>query len=202
MTNRFQPNGNDRQPPAPSARLLRYALRPYLNLAALRSLAASGEDLHAALRSQTPPPEVRALLQALAAVLQPPDRTQIRSPGALAGLLMVEMGYLDQEQLRVVCLDTACRVQRIVTLYQGSVHSSLVRVGEVYKEPLRLNSTSIIVCHNHPSGQLDPSPEDVAVTQQIVEAGRLLDVECLDHLIIGRGGYVSMRERGLGFNKW
>jgi DNA repair protein RadC len=92
-------------------------------------------------------------------------------------------------------------LQKISTVYIGSLNSSLVRVGEVFKDAIRLNSASIIVVHNHPSGQPDPSPEDVLVTRQIVEAGQLLDCEVLDHLVIGNGRYVSMRERGLGFAK-
>jgi DNA repair protein RadC len=112
---------------------------------------------------------------------------------------MLEMGHLDQEHMRAVLLDTKNRVQGIVTVYVGSVNSALVRVGEVFKEAIRRNSTAMIVVHNHPSGDPTPSPEDILVTRQIVDAGKLLDVEVLDHLVIGRGRYVSMRERGLGF---
>jgi len=77
----------------------------------------------------------------------------------------------------------------------------MVRIGEIFKEPIRLNSASIIVVHNHPSGDPTPSPEDVVVTRQIIEAGQLLDIDVLDHLVIGSGRFVSMRERGLGFGK-
>ncbi len=129
----------------------------------------------------------------------PEERLQIRSPADAAALLMVEMGHLDQEHLRAVLLDTKNRVQQITTIYIGSVNSAMIRVGEVYKEAIRRNSAALIVAHNHPSGDPTPSPEDILVTRQIVEAGKLLDVECLDHLVIGRGRYVSMRERGLGF---
>ena len=129
----------------------------------------------------------------------PDDRFQIRSPIDAANLLMVEMGHLDQEHLRAVLLDTKNRVQTIVTIYIGSVNSAMIRVGEVFKEAIRRNSAALILAHNHPSGDPSPSPEDILVTRQIVEAGKLLDVEILDHLVIGRGRYVSMRERGLGF---
>jgi hypothetical protein len=74
-------------------------------------------------------------------------------------------------------------------------------VGEVFKEPLRLNSAAIILIHNHPSGHIDASPEDILVTRQIVEAGKLLDCELLDHLIVGQGKWMSLREKGLGFEK-
>ena len=127
------------------------------------------------------------------------DRPQIKSPADVASLLMLEMSHLDQEHLRAVLLDTKNRVQEIATIYVGSVNSAQVRIGEVFRDAVRRNSTAMIVAHNHPSGDPSPSPEDILVTRQIVEAGKLLDVDVLDHLIIGRGRYVSMRERGLGF---
>lgn len=129
------------------------------------------------------------------------ERFQIRSPADAAQLLMAEMSHLEQEHLRVLCLDTKNRIQKVHTVYIGSVNTSAVRIGEIFKEPIRLNSTSVIVAHNHPSGDPNPSPEDVLVTRQIVDAGKLLDIETLDHLVIGQGRYVSMRERGLGFSK-
>jgi DNA repair protein RadC len=101
----------------------------------------------------------------------------------------------------VLCLNTRNRIQKLHTVYVGSLNTSIIRVGEVFKEPLRLNSASIIVCHNHPSGHADTSPEDVLVTRQIVEAGKLLEREVLDHLILGQGRWVSLREKGLGFDK-
>ncbi|MEI6777679.1 MAG: DNA repair protein RadC [Chloroflexales bacterium] len=127
------------------------------------------------------------------------ERPQIRSPADVASLLMVEMGHLDQEHLRTVLLDTKNRVQQIATIYVGSVNTAVIRVGEVFRDAVRKNSTAMIVVHNHPSGDPTPSPEDILVTRQIVEAGKLLDIDILDHLVIGRGRYVSMRERGLGF---
>jgi DNA repair protein RadC len=130
----------------------------------------------------------------------PDDRLQIRSPADAAQLLMAEMSHLDQEELRVVCLDTKNRVLKVHTVYVGTLNSSLVRVAEVFKEPIRLNAAALIVVHNHPSHDPTPSPEDVLVTKQIIEAGALLEIECLDHLVIGHGRFVSMRERGLGFS--
>ncbi|ACL23701.1 RadC family protein [Chloroflexus aggregans] len=127
------------------------------------------------------------------------ERYPIRSPGDVAALLMVEMSHLDQEHLRTVLLDTKHRVQQINTVYIGSLNSATIRIGEVFKEAVRRNSAAIIVVHNHPSGEATPSPEDIQVTRQLVAAGRLLDIEVLDHLIIGRGQYVSLRERGIGF---
>ena len=77
--------------------------------------------------------------------------------------------------------------------------ASLVRIGEVFREALRHNAAGLIVVHNHPSGDPSPSPEDVALTRSLVDAGKLLDLQGLDHLIIGQGRFVSLRERGLGF---
>jgi DNA repair protein RadC len=92
-------------------------------------------------------------------------------------------------------------VQAIPTVYVGSLNTAVIRVGEVFKEAIRWNSPAVIIAHNHPSGDPTPSPEDVQVTRQIVEAGQLLDIEVLDHLVIGQNRYISLRERGLGFNK-
>jgi len=87
-----------------------------------------------------------------------------------------------------------------LTVYIDSVNTSVIRVGELFREAIRVNCAAIIVAHNHPSGDPTPSPDDVRVTEQIVEAGKLLDIEVLDHLIIGRQHYVSLKERGLGFS--
>jgi DNA repair protein RadC len=130
---------------------------------------------------------------------RPTDRHQIRTPADAANLVMAEMSLLEQEQLRTMLLDTKNRVLGIPTIYVGSVHTTLIRVSEVFREAVRRNCPSIIIVHNHPSGAPDPSPEDVQVTRQAVEAGKLLDVEVLDHLIIGNQKYVSLKERGLGF---
>src|SRR6266511_3955211 len=167
---------------------LREALAPYLDFPTLRRLAAAGEDLtQAYIGTGEMPPEVRAVLDALALMLRPVHREQVKSPQDIAAVFMLEMAHLDQEQLRVACLNTRNRLQKIHLVYQGSLNTSMIRVGEIYKEPLRLNSAAIIVAHNHPSGEPNPSPEDVFVTREIVQAGKLLDVECLDHLVIGQG---------------
>lgn len=132
---------------------------------------------------------------------QPDEKPVIRSPLDVANILMLEMGLLDRETLRVVLLDTKNRVQSIPQVYQGSLNSSPVRVSELFREAVRQNSASIIVVHNHPSGDPAPSPEDVRVTSEAVQAGRLLDIEVLDHLVIGHGRFVSLKERGLGFSE-
>ncbi len=96
-------------------------------------------------------------------------------------------------------LDTRNRVLDIVPVYRGSVNSSQVRIGELFKAAIRRNAASIVVIHNHPSGDPTPSPDDVAITRGIVQSGKLLDVDVLDHIVIGRGKFVSLKERGLGF---
>ena len=130
----------------------------------------------------------------------PGERPQIRAPADAANLVMSEMSLLEQEHLRTMLLDTKNRVLATPTIYVGSLNTSLIRVGELFREAIRANCASLIVLHNHPSGDPTPSPEDVAVTRQIVEAGKLLDVEVLDHLIIGQQRFVSLKERGLGFS--
>jgi len=132
-------------------------------------------------------------------VSSPEERPQVKSPADVANLLMLEMGFLEQEHLRVVLLDTKNHVLAIPTIYIGSLNTSVLRVGELFREAVRANCAAVIVVHNHPSGDPTPSPEDVSITRQIVEAGKLLDVDVLDHLIIGQQRYVSLKERGLGF---
>jgi DNA repair protein RadC len=129
----------------------------------------------------------------------PEERPAINSPADAATLVQYEMSVLEQEHLRVILLDRRNRVLEIVEVYKGSVSSSQIRIGEVFKEAIRKNASALVVIHNHPSGDPTPSPDDVAVTRAIVQAGKLLDVEVLDHLVIGQGRWVSLKERGLGF---
>ncbi len=129
----------------------------------------------------------------------PEERPAIHSPADAAALVQYEMGALEQEHLRVLLLNTRNQVLDIVEIYHGSLNASQVRVGEVFAPAVRRNAASILVVHNHPSGDPAPSPDDVAVTRAIVQAGKLLDIEVLDHLVIGQGRYVSMKERGMGF---
>jgi len=130
----------------------------------------------------------------------PEERPAIHSPADAAALVQYEMSALEQEEMRVMLLDIRNRLLSIVSVYRGSVNSSQVRVGELFKAAIRQNAPSMIVFHNHPSGDPTPSPDDVAVTRAIVQAGKLLDVDVLDHLVIGMGRFVSLKERGLGFS--
>jgi len=134
------------------------------------------------------------------AMASPEERPVIQSPDDAAALILYDMGALEAEELRVLLLDTRNRLLRITRVYQGSVNSSLIRVGEVFRDAVRAGATAILVAHNHPSGDPTPSPEDVSVTHAMVEAGKLLDIELLDHLVIGKNRFVSMKSKGLGFH--
>ena len=131
----------------------------------------------------------------------PQEKAQVRSPLDAAELLRLEMQSLEQEQFRVLLLDTKNRVLAVRKLYDGTVNSSTIRVAEVFREAVRQNSPAIVAVHNHPSGDPTPSPEDVRVTEALIAGGKLLDVEVLDHIIIGHGhgNYVSLKQRGLAF---
>jgi DNA repair protein RadC len=127
------------------------------------------------------------------------ERTAINKPEQAADLVRYDMQSLEYEQLRAILLDTRNQVIENVEIYKGSVNTAQVRAADVFKHAVRKNATALIVVHNHPSGDPTPSPDDVAVTRELVRAGELIDVKVLDHIIIGRGRHVSMKERGLGF---
>ncbi len=130
---------------------------------------------------------------------QPEERVVVRSPQDVANLVLAEMSLFEEEHLRVVLLNTKNQVVAVPEVYRGSVNTSLIRVGEIFREAVRGNCPAIVVVHNHPSGDPTPSTEDVRVTERIVGAGKLLDIEVLDHLIIGQQRYVSLKEQRLGF---
>lgn len=130
-------------------------------------------------------------------VQAPEDLRQIQSPADAAALLAAEMGLLEQEHLRVLMLNMKNYILGIHEVYKGSVSASPVRIGEVFREAIRRNCSALIVVHNHPSGDPTPSTDDIVITRQLVQAGELLDIAVLDHVVIARRGWVSMRERGL-----
>ncbi len=133
------------------------------------------------------------------ATATPEQRMAIQSPREVADLVGYEMRTFEQEHLRVLLLDTRNRLIRQSEVYQGSLNASLIRIGEIFRDAVRRNAAAIIVVHNHPSGDSTPSPEDVAVTRAIVEAGKLLDIEVLDHIIIGGQDHTSLKAKNLGF---
>lgn len=132
-------------------------------------------------------------------IASPEERPQITSPEDAANFFMLEMSLLNQEQLRLILLDTKNRVVATPMIYQGNVNTSVIRIGEVFQDAIRENAPAIILVHNHPSGDPTPSPEDVHVTERIIEAGQVLDIDILDHIIIGNQRFVSLKEQGVAF---
>ncbi len=162
---------------------------PYNELSHLKGIGpAKAAELHACFE-----------LGRRVALASPEEKPRIHSPADAANLLS-DMTRLEQEEMRTLLLDTKNRVLGRARVYQGSVHTTVVRIGELFRDAVRQNATGIILAHNHPSGDPTPSPEDAAITREIVKAGQLLDIDVLDHLVIGaQGKFVSLKERGLGF---
>jgi DNA repair protein RadC len=129
----------------------------------------------------------------------PAERPIIADPRDVNNLLASDMGFLEQEHLRVLLLTTKNQVVDIVDISRGTVNTTQVRPAEVFREAVRRTSPAIIVAHNHPSGDPTPSPEDIAMTRRLVEAGKVLDIEVVDHVIICQGRFISLNARGLGF---
>ena len=130
----------------------------------------------------------------------PEERATISSPQDVANLLQTDMSVLDQEHLRVLLLNTRNEVLAIQEIYVGNVNSSVVRAAEVFRPAVRENAPSIIVVHNHPSGDPTPSPQDISITKELIDSGKMLGIELLDHVVLGNGDrYVSLNERGLAF---
>jgi DNA repair protein RadC len=131
----------------------------------------------------------------------PPGRWTIRGPRDLAARLSSELGHLQREELRVVLLDTRNGVLAMPTIYRGNVSSAVVRIAELFRDAVRLHASRLVLIHNHPSGDPTPSPDDLHMTAEAVAAGRLLDIAVLDHLVIGHGAWVSLRDRGVAFDR-
>jgi DNA repair protein RadC len=125
----------------------------------------------------------------------PGEQKQIVSPNDAAALLQPFMAHLDHEEFRVLVLDTKNRVVANILLYQGTVNSSVLRASEVFRQAVVRNCPGILVAHNHPSSDPSPSPEDLEVTRQLLEAGKLLDIDLLDHIIIGNPRFTSLKEQ-------
>ncbi len=143
-------------------------------------------------------PRLCAALELARRVARTPstDPWLIRTPADVAEPLIDAMGSLEREELRVLLLDTKNIVAAERTVYRGNLAGSSVRVGEVFAEAVRRCAAAVIVAHNHPSGDPAPSGEDLRITAELADAGRLLDIELLDHLIIGRGRWTSLRALG------
>ncbi len=125
------------------------------------------------------------------------EAVTVSSPGDAAGLVMEEMRHYQKEHFRVVMLDTKNKVLGIEDISIGSLNTSLVHPREVFRPAIRKACASVILVHNHPSGDPTPSREDLDVTRRLCEAGKLMGIEILDHVVIGDGRYLSFREKGL-----
>ena len=130
----------------------------------------------------------------------PAGRWSVRAPRDVADRLMPQMAQLEREELRVLLLNTKNAVQRQTTVYMGNVSTALVRVAELFRDAVRTQAAGLILVHNHPSGDPEPSPDDLHLTAETIAAGRLLDIPLLDHVIVAASGYVSLRDRGVAFD--
>ena len=125
-----------------------------------------------------------------------PER-KITSPHDVVGLLMDEMQYLKQECFKIIMLDTKNKVIKVEEITRGTLNSSLVHPREVFVKAIKQHAAAIILAHNHPSGDTEPSAEDKSITRRLVEAGELIGISVLDHIIIGRGTYMSFKQEKL-----
>lgn len=136
-------------------------------------------------------------------VREVPGEVIIRSPSDAAFHLMQRIytpfGQFDQEEIWSLLLNTKNRVTHEVMVYRGTINMVNIRLAEIFKEAIRVNSAAFVLSHCHPSGEPTPSPEDVRVTERVLQVAQLLDIELLDHIVIGENMWVSMKERGLGF---
>ncbi|HZP57662.1 MAG TPA: DNA repair protein RadC [Dehalococcoidia bacterium] len=133
------------------------------------------------------------------AAATPEGRARVASPEDVADLLLGELSALDHESVRVVLLDARGRIMGKHETYKGSVHAAHVRMAELLRDAVRANAPRMILLHNHPSGDPQPSADDIRMTRGLAEAAKLMDIELLDHLVVGGGTYVSMRRLRLGF---
>lgn len=129
----------------------------------------------------------------------PDQRTRVRSPEDVYALVGAEMALLEQEHLKVVLLNTRNQVLAVKQVYVGNVHTAIVRPAEVFRDAVREGCPSVIIVHNHPSGDPQPSSYDISLTQRLIEVGRLLDIEVLDHVVIGRKAPASLKNLGVSF---
>ncbi len=131
------------------------------------------------------------------------QHVQVTSPQVAARYLKekiyVPFEAFDQEEVWVLLLDIKNNITHEAMVYRGTVHQALIRPAEIFKPAVRLNAPALILSHCHPSGDPTPSPEDVLITRSLIEAGELLSIEVLDHIIVGRGNWISLKERGGAF---
>ena len=159
------------------------------SVAELLVIPGIGESTAAALRAAF----------ALSSRLKSAELTGINGPSDIAKLCE-DMSAFDQEHLRVIMLNTRNRVLGMEDVYKGSVNMTQIRAGELFRPAIRANASAVAFAHNHPSGDPSPSPDDAAVTRALVQAGKLLEIAVIDHLVIGHGKWQSLRQKGIGFD--
>ena len=138
--------------------------------------------------------DVRLVRDGRVATLEP---TVIRHPSDTLPILEAELSELAYERFVALALNTKTHLTAVLPVSSGSLNASIVHPRELFQRAILANCAAVIVAHNHPSGDPSPSPEDIALTRKVVEAGQLLDIPILDHVILGYGRYVSFKERGL-----
>lgn len=125
------------------------------------------------------------------------DKIYIKTPEDAALLVMEDMRHLKKECLKIILLNIKNMVISVKDVSVGSINSSIVHPREIFVEAIKTSSASIIICHNHPSGDPTPSQEDINITKRIYEAGRIIGIDLIDHIVIGDGRYISLKERNL-----
>ena len=124
------------------------------------------------------------------------EQVSIKSPEEAALLIMEEMRFLDREHFKAMLLNTKNHCLSIETISIGSLNASIVHPRELFKLAVKKSAAALILAHNHPSGDPNPSREDIEITKRLAEAGKIMGIEVLDHLIIGNGNFISLKERG------
>jgi len=189
----------------PSENVLALASRTLARFGGLTGLAKAsfGELCSQRGLGEAKAAQVKAALELGRRLLstQPQERAAVHSPQDVANLVMAEMDLLEQEHLRVLLLNTKNQVLAMPEVYKGSVNTAQVRINELFRDAIREGCPALIVVHNHPSGDPTPSGDDIDLTRQAIEAGKLLQIDVLDHIIIGGQDVVSLRDKGLGFTK-
>jgi DNA repair protein RadC len=123
----------------------------------------------------------------------------IRSPRDCVEPLQALIGDDESESLAVIWMNSKNAIIGMEIVYRGNVSASLVRIAELFRGAIRVNAVGLILAHNHPSGDATPSPDDLHLTAEAIAAGKLLDIDVLDHLVVAKDNWVSLRDRGVAF---
>ncbi len=143
--------------------------------------------------------QIMAMLELSRRIISSPPNSNpiIASPTEVVELAKDRMKLLDKEEFAIFLLDIKNRIIAQEVVFIGSLNSCIVHPREIFKKAIKISAASIILCHNHPSGDSTPSGEDISITRRLVEAGEIIGIHVLDHIIIGDGRFDSLRERGV-----